>query len=241
MPGTWEEALQAYRYPVDLADFKDAGKYPGWFQRNDSPTKGTLAATVAFEKRFRELAPDHLEAWYEVVFWKMYSQRGRANDRTRRVIHRIRSSGVTADRLWSVCRNYTQAPSRRAFDLFRKKLVSSTVVAVAATFPAFIDSDDFPMVDTQIVKWARAHGPQHSYTQCGGPALTESPDLSRSVTTLRDDLRVHRAFVESWYTWCRFTADTLSRLSDRKWRARDVEMAVFTAQGNSRGLNPLCP
>ena len=68
MPETWENALKAYNYSVYLPAFDDADKYPDWFQHIDSPVAGDLEATKRFEDRFRELAPNHIEAWYEVVF-----------------------------------------------------------------------------------------------------------------------------------------------------------------------------
>ena len=90
MSASWKETLQAYKYPVNLADFVDAGKYPGFFECNIS---GDLDSTRAFQDRFREKAPYHLGAWYEVMYWKLYSQGGRANGITKRVFPKHKACG----------------------------------------------------------------------------------------------------------------------------------------------------
>lgn len=207
---SWERALQAYKYDVDLTTFKYSDNYPGWFKYSDSPLNGDLGETKVFEGRFRKLGPHHLEAWYEVVYWKNYSRgQGPASHRTQEVIRYIEESGVTARCLWLLCVSYMRDPDRYSFDRFRKKLVKSNQVAIAATFPAFVDPYRFPMVDTHVAQWAKLNGAKHKYAQC---TLSNAPDLTGSVKTLRDDLSIHRKFIESWIVWCRFTACKLTAL-----------------------------
>lgn len=43
----------------------------------------------------------------------------------------------------------------------------------------------------------------------------------------------------SWMAWCQTMAAKLSQRTGFFWRARDVEMAVFTAQRYGLELNPL--
>ena len=57
---TWERALEAYRYRVDLTNFRDAQKHPGWFDRSLDP--GNRSQTMRFKDHFRENALDNLEA-----------------------------------------------------------------------------------------------------------------------------------------------------------------------------------
>ncbi|MCY4654355.1 MAG: hypothetical protein OXC95_14470 [Dehalococcoidia bacterium] len=241
MPDTWEDALKAYRYPVDLSKFGGAEDYPGWFETKLQ--KGDLAETLKFEDRFRDMAPNHLEAWYEVVFWKLYSNPLVRNKITSGVIDELEEGNITANILSVLCglymKNNANIPQNdhELFAAFRKMMINGDGIATAATFPAFFDPQNFPMVDRQVARWARLNGTQHSYAGCGGPELVIYPGLGESV--LRDG---DWAFVESWYKWCRFTADRLSELSARNWRARDVEMAVFTVQRNETSnvkLNPL--
>ena len=239
MPQTWENALSKYRYPdrgdgrFDLARFADAQKYRsrGWFEW--STDEGNLANTQAFELRFRELGPHNLEAWAEVVFWKLYTM-GISRDKTTR---QVLTSRIGADKLWQHCANYIEKPSLQSFRDFREKLFQQSVVATAATFPAFICPEKFPMVDKQVTEWARIEGAKHSYRAIAGPSISCVPELDKGEV-LRES---HWAFVESWIEWCQFTASRLHDLTGSYWRARDVEMAVFTAQRSRDGLtlNPL--
>ena len=48
---TWQEALDSYRYPVDLAKFPGAPEHANWFTRNIDP--GDRRQTIDFETRFR--------------------------------------------------------------------------------------------------------------------------------------------------------------------------------------------
>lgn len=226
MPQTWQNALDSYRYPVRLADFKDAGMYPGWFEYDTG--NGDQSHTVEFEGWFRELAPYHLEAWYEVVFWKLYSQGGRRDRITPNAIANIERSRLTATDLWNLCHDYINNPCKDSFKAFRENLFPSSVVATAATFPAFICPDEFPMVDKRIASWASDHAREHVYCL---PTGTIALPVKGNVNSFDQ-------FVGPWYEWCRHTATILSRLTDKHWRARDVEMAVFTAEG-SEGALPL--
>ena len=106
---------------------------------------------------------------------------------------------------------------------------------MVAAAPAFICPERFPMVDKQVTRWALEHGCRLRYSKVGGPDLKCVPDLSGGEV-LKES---HWPFVESWIAWCRFTAWKLSRCSGRRWRARDVEMAVFTAQRKPLRLDPL--
>ena len=45
-------------------------------------------------------------------------------------------------------------------------------------------------------------------------------------------------FVLPWIDWCQCTADMLNQRTDHHWRARDVEMAVFTAQRSQKYPDP---
>ena len=227
---TWGKALDSYRYPVDLTDFPDAPKHGGWFALNVAP--GDPLQTMGLETRFRQQARDHLAAWAEVVFWKLYSGR---RDNAVKSAARLLGSETSAADLWLSCGGYIANPSIETFRTFRSKLFRHSVVATATTFPAFICPEEVPMVDTQITHWARKNDHLHGYARLGGPDIERVPEL-KSGSVLKES---HWPFVESWIAWCRFTAWKLSQFTGRAWRARDVEMAVFTAQRNSLTLEPL--
>ena len=233
MPNTWQYALGDYRYPVDCALFESASDHPGWFAH--STGEGSRAETVEFEKRFRQYGPGNPEAWYEVVFWKLFSQQNHRQRHTQSVIRRL-SGETTASELWELTRIYVEQPCRTTFKELRQKFFPTDVVATVATFPAFVCPEKFPMVDTHVARWAYANGPKHNYVSVGGPAIVGVPEISRNRTVLYGrDWR----FVSSWIAWCRFTAELLSEATQNQWRARDVEMAIFTADRIGLPLNSL--
>ncbi|MDE2823913.1 MAG: hypothetical protein OXK79_10460 [Chloroflexota bacterium] len=226
---TWKESLDEYRYPVDLRKFHGGSEHPGWFEPNISP--GDPRQTRDFEARFRKLAPYHSEAWAEVVFWKLDSVgRGIAERNASKLLR----SGASPRSLWRSCNDYIEKPSRESFRKFRSLLFDTPSVATAATFPAFVCPERFPMVDTQVTKWAGNNGHLHTYAEIGGPGLEEVPVLKTTVL-----LESHWAFIKSWISWCQFTACILRQRTRYAWRARDVEMAVFTAQRCAMPLHPL--
>ena len=226
---TWARALGGYRYPVDLAWFTGAREHRNWFKLNTEP--GNRLKTMEFEARFRELAQHHLQAWGEVAFWKLYTMPLVRNGTTRRVL----DGQVRPNELWSTCMDYVEDGTRKSFSAFRSRLFASPVVATAATFPAFICPERFPMVDTQITRWALENGHLHGYSGIGGPDLEQVPALKAGRVLTES----HWPFIESWIAWCRFTAWELNRRTGCAWRARDVEMAVFTAQKANLRLTPL--
>ena len=230
---SWNDALDEYYYPVNLAHFKDADKYKGWF---NCDIDGDLTSTQEFEARFRAKAKHNLEAWYEVRYWKIYTVVKKEDKRSKQLkgwIKKIEGSGVTSEKLWKLCHDYMGCPSLPSFRRFRKGLSIGSGIAVAATYPAFICPDEFPMVDTQVAKWAGRNGIEHKYGDL---------DISKNAPNGRIEDK-HCSWVQSWIDWCRCTRDKLNKCTDstkRDWTAREVEMAVFTAQRCGLELSPLC-
>lgn len=213
MTKNWTIARDSYDYLRDLAGYAYRPEYPKQIRSH--------AQTTEFEDLFRKYGPYEIEAWYAVVRWKS----PRSAEKT---IRHIRESNVSSGELWRFCNDYVQKFTPESFSRFRRKLAKEKVVATAATFPAFIWPEKFPMVDTVITEWSRLNGVSHR--------LASPPDLNGGVLYER-----HWYFVEDWIKWCQRMATILTRRTDEHWRARDVEMAVFTAQ-RSKGkisLNPL--
>ena len=223
----WLTAREKYRYRVDLAQFPGAREHPNSFDLKIE----SRSETMRFEDRFREHAGQHLNAWGEVVFWKLYTTRVARNKTTRQVLE----SRVPPDELWWACANYIQRGDLESFRVLRSKLFTTPVVATAATFPAFICPEKFPMVDRKVTRWARENGHLHRYSGVGGPNLECVPELHPGIVLNES----HWPFVESWFAWCRFTARRLSKRTRSAWRARDVEMAVFEAQIRQLRLTPV--
>ena len=190
---TWQKALDAY-----------------WYDN-----KGR-AATLDFQDWFRENAGKSLEPWFKVARWKS----PRSADKT---IIQIRQSGAPPQLLEMLCRNYTENLSKQTFREFRQKIAKTEALATAATYPAFLRPDIFPMVDTQTAEWVR----NNNWT-----GIQNVPDVKGDGRVLHER---HWKYVQDWIVWCRNTATQLGN----EWTARDVEMAIFTAQRNGWNLPPV--
>lgn len=237
MPSTWEDALLSYSYPVTFTDFNDAHRFPEWFSFD--LTIGDRNQTIEFESHFRRHAEKHREVWIEVVFWKMYSQgQWRRNTHTSNVADRIEQ--IEPEHLWNTCMTYMESRSEDNFNSFRRLFFpNNPVIATVATFPAFLDPVSYPMIDTRIAKWVGQHMDSHNKADPAGPQLIRPRYLDHPNQTVL--MMTDYDFMRCWICWC---AHTANKLTSRKsinggWRARDVEMAVFTAWGNNLHLNPL--
>lgn len=232
MPHTWLSALESYWYPVDTTEYRGAFAGTALVSNAfDYSVVGDRESTIVFEKRFRKRAEESLPHWYEVVYWKMYSQIGRRDEDTDAVIEQM-SDRVTATHLYRVARNFVEKPSRQNFNDFRKLFFfRSTSIATVATFPAFLSPERFPMVDTRIAKWAMSQSDTHNALAPHGAPCLESPTsfgcTSATVLTMAD-----WSFYCSWISWTRAMAKHLSHRTQVTWRPQDVEMAAFTAWGD---------
>jgi hypothetical protein len=228
-PLDWHEAVASYSYPVNLRPFSGRNRFaPEWFDL--SLAAGNRMETIQFEGHFREHAASCLEPWYEVIFWKMFSQ-GRRDFQTERTIDRIVKNKTSASGLWSHCAAYLSNETMDSFSRFQDLLIKGDSIAIAFTFPAFICPGRFPMVDRRIARYIASEG-----SRLGFPSTPEvEKTLKRyraadgGVLTLRD-----WPFVDAWVDWSRKMAQRLSAGGKCVWRARDVEMAVFHAWGERR-------
>jgi hypothetical protein len=110
--------------------------------------------TKAFEDYFRQSGQSAIRPWAEVVFWKMASQGGRANVRTREVL--AVDAHNQPQTLWDALIAYVEEPTDGRFDRFRSLFRFRTkAIAIVATFPAFVSPDRFPMIDARIAKWVQ--------------------------------------------------------------------------------------
>jgi hypothetical protein len=234
MPSTWEKALFSYRYPVDLSGYTNAHLYPDWFTHELS--YGDRTETSGFEAHFRNVAAQGIEPWLEVIYWKLYSQQAYRNSATKRVEGHLLSERINGMSLWNACNVYIQKPTSDNFATFRSMFgFTSNAIAVAATFPAFIRPDVYPMVDTRIAKWVGACMAKHNAADLKGPQLTRPLFLDNGNTVLvMNDFD----FMQDWGKWCVHTAIKLKKRTLVDWRARDVEMAVFYSWGGRHEHHP---
>jgi hypothetical protein len=229
MSQTWLGALNQYNYPVDLSHFSNAKNYDGYFNQNIA---GDRCSTIAFENYFRK-NNCNIETWHEVVFWKMYSQGGRREIRTQQIIQQTRN--FSGEQLTAAVKDFISDANRNTFKNIQKMLVRGINIAVVATFPAFVDPFKFPMVDTRVAKWVNSEAERFNSTNLGEAKLIKAQGGKNKPTplTLYDF-----DFYLNWILWTREMASKLSKLTAMEWRARDVEMAVFTAWGNRGEPHP---
>ena len=225
----WREALDAFRYPVSLSAYRFRHDHEGWFELELGT--GDREETVGFEDQFRRQASSALEPWFEVVFWKLASQPLIRYGTTQRIAKNL-AENTTAEELWRECIRYVDCDASEAKTRFREfsDLFNLTTdsIATVATFAAFMDPDRFPMIDTRLAKWVSAEMDKHNHADPAGPQLVRPKLKDKGVLKMNDF-----PFMTSWIQWCRHTARKLSPMEDAlRWRARDVEMAVFTSPGH---------
>jgi len=229
MPQSWITALNRYNYPVSLAKYGRSGEFPGFFTR-DIP--GDRTSTIEFEDYFRESSEHSIEPYVEVAFWKLCGRKRRFEARVNDLVDHLWGQGVTASELRCAVDLFVAKPTKTNLSVMRALLgVKTPVLALALTYPAFVDPDRFPMVDTNTARWVSENA--EICSRSAAKKLTRFEGGRSSVQDNDFDNYLN------WVYWCRETAEILIARTDTPWRARDVEMAVFTAAREGLSLNPL--
>lgn len=202
---------------------------PGFFE---AKIEGDRESTIEFEMHFQNSAPNHIETYFEVVFWKLYSQ-PRVRDRhTNRVVESVQKSEVTAEGFWKKINQFVADQTRRNLIKIRDLLGFKTpVLAVTLTLPALASPNVLPMIDSQVACWVNQNYGEHNKNRDN-----KLSPFEMNYTSLRDN---DFSNYLNWVNWCQETAQVLMDLTDSEWRPRDVEMAVFTAERNELNLKPL--
>jgi hypothetical protein len=134
--------------------------------------------------------------------------------------------------LWDAISKFVENQTIRNLRGIRTLLgIKTNVLAVPLTFPALTYPEEIPMIDKQVANWVNLQGPEHSEN-----TNNTLSNFNLNYTSLRENDFDNYL---NWIAWCKEISEILTRLTKEKWRARDVEMAVFTAQRNNLLLNPL--
>lgn len=226
---TWITALNNYLYPVSLGSYEHSNLFPNYFNKE---IKGDRNSTIRFENYFRENAQKSIEVYFEVIFWKLYSRKRDRQRITTRIIMHMLKEKIKPELLYNAIKRFVNTPNINNLHGIRCLLgIKTNVLALALTFPAFLNPERYPMVDKNVAQWVNANFTKHN--------TNRHARLTRFVlgyTSLRDnDFQNYL----NWVNWCNETAKILSNRSNIKWRARDVEMAVFTAKRKNLELNVL--
>ncbi len=233
MPRTWMSALCKYSYPVALCKFKGRGTFRGFFTRDIG---GDRASTIQFEDYFRANSEEEVAPYVEVAFWKLYSQPMIRQGTTSRIAEYVSEQGIEACDLRCAVDLFVENPTKANVAVMRALLgLKTDVLATVLTLPAFVDPARFPMVDRRTARWVTSNHSNHNRNRTN----TLTPFKVRRGVLHDNDLDNYL----NWVHWCRESADILADRTDIEFRARDVEMAVFTAAPTKRKkgmrLNPL--
>jgi hypothetical protein len=86
--------------------------------------------------------------------------------------------------------------------------------ALPLTFLSFYDPEQFPMVDRKVgIWWSRKFSGKPQFKMNG-----------KVISPIKSSWEAYLA----WTEFCQHHTAYLTTLGDRDWRARDVEMAVWT-------------
>lgn len=229
MSNSWIRALDAYSYPVNLRDYERTHEFPMFF---DMIIVGDRNSTIAFENHYQETAPHNIAAFFEVVYWKLYSQKSRRHGGTTRIVNFVQKHGIMPEQLWDAVQQFVESQNIINLERIRGLIgITTEVLAVPLTLPALASPKTIPMIDNQVAKWVNRNSANHNTNR--NNKLTS---FEMKYTSLRQN---DFSNYLNWVAWCQEVAQMLTELTREEWRARDVEMAVFTAQRNGMVLNVL--
>lgn len=224
---SWIKALNGYSYPVDFHDYERRDRFPNFFNREIS---GDRDSTIKFENYFRENARKSREVYFEVIFWKVYSYTNNRLRTTSRIVNHILERKVSSESLYDAIKHFVDSPTPQNLRSIRNLLgIRTNVLAIPLTFPAFLNPEKYPMVDRKVAQWVNTNLNEHNRKR--EAKLTEFVSLPLTD----DDFESYL----NWVYWCRELAQVLTEKTGMHWRARDVEMAVFTAQRKNLELTVL--
>jgi hypothetical protein len=230
MVKSWQKALEAYSYPVDLTKYRNAKQFPGFF---NTKITGDRASTMDFERHYRDTASTRIEPYLEVIYWKLCSlRRGIADREVDNRLKAIRDNNTTPQRLWHVIQqfigNQTEDNLERIWEKFG---YSDNGLALPLTFPALAGSETLPMIDMQVANWVNKNLERHNDNRISKLTL-----FNTSASSLRGTDKNFVSYV-NWVHWCQEVSTVLTKLSAIPWRVRDVEMAVYTAERSEGKLD----
>jgi len=227
----WRKALEDYSHPCNLCDYEERNRFPGYF---NTIISGDRDSTIIFEDWFRYKARESIEVYFEVIFLKLYSWKkssagDSASDITTHIVEFMLKNNVDPSQLCDAIESFTETPNLPNLRKFRHLLglaKENGALAIALTFPAFIDPANFPMIDMKVVKWIDVNFAAQNANRRAKLTRFEFRGPSLQDNDFPNYL--------NWVNWCREMAKVLTLRTNMHWRARDVEMSVFTA--SKRGL-----
>ena len=227
MCNNWIKAYRMYSYTVDLSEFKNAVRYPGYFNRTIKPNN-----LMEFENKFRKTINESgsFEVAGEVCFWKVYRFSENRDNITQRLLDYLSSSTNWNDFIRTI-RKIAGNPSYENFIALKNACNQPAGFAVPLTFLAFYKPIEYPMADKHIANWWAKNKIKFGY----GPFPAFLQGIYGSILSCKQSWDAYVA----WKTFCNDYARRISENCGLSWRARDIEMAVWEAQRNYISLEVL--
>jgi hypothetical protein len=221
---SWENALLQYNWTVNLRNFKSKAQFNGYF--NQIIDKNNVQH---FEDKFRSSLDSELDFTVsgEVCYWKNYGSFRSRDELTAKLLTLLSEPANWQSFVCDLTELATN-PTYENIDRFRITCGQPNGFATPVTFLSFYNPKEFPMVDRIIGDWWNANSPKFS-------ASWATPFAQREDGWLPLNKQNWSAYLE-WRDFCSQCALLLTLNSERHWRARDVEMAVWEAEKRKLAL-----
>jgi len=264
MSQTWTNVRGQFAYEYDLRaydsedglktriDYKekhkdiglDVSSHKGYFRLHGND----LGANAALETHFQVHAQKSLEAYYEIMFWKEPMI-----FRAARMIYNMMEKNTPPAEIFKAGEAFVEGLDQKSFKHFTELCgIKGTGLAVPSAILCFINPDKMPIVDMWVARWVNAHHQEYE-------GLMPFDDFNNQCLRKQEVMRENAEMAEQerqtvpypivrandfesyrkWILWTREYAKVLTSHTKTKWRARDVEMAVFTAHQANMELHVL--
>jgi len=229
----WDKARESYRYPFNLGEFHRKSEFFDLFFE-DRECEGDRDSTLEFEKYYQKNAPDFIEVYIEVFFWKLYSKRQYdpifdRGEWYNLAINTLKKSSATE--FWHDITNFVHNLTEDNISGVKKyhsniahKVASSSAMIIPLTFVSLAYPDKIPMIDSRVIQWI--NNPKNPHNQNRTNLLQT---FSSEKPRIDSDFKSYM----SWVKWCNDSATLLNESKNsiyEDWRPRDVEMAIFSSQ-----------
>ncbi|UUX93295.1 AlbA family DNA-binding domain-containing protein [Methanoplanus endosymbiosus] len=227
------KAASEFTWNVNLSDFSGSHEYDGYFS-------GVIDSEnlPEFEKKFRSAVKKPGIANFavagEVCFWKNYYSTERRERLTYRTLRRF-SDPVVWNKFAHSLKKLAGDFTIGNFSDMRHLSGFDGGFAIPLTFLSFYDPDNYPMTDRHIGRWWNSNKRRFGYS-----GLPDFVFRSGVVSgTGEDDAISNYNAYKGLTGFCRDYSSLLEEKTGSKWRAADVEKAIFNAQINGVVLSPL--
>ncbi len=228
----WKDARDKYDWNVNLGAYIHAAEHPGYFNRTI-----TADEVSNFETYFRSSIdkPSLRKIAGEVCYWKNSRNYLARNKLTRDLINhleQVQNRTAFIDAIFALAKK----PSLENFKNLQTACDQKSGFATPLTFLSFFLPEKFPMVDKHIAYWWNRN--KFRFDNQSPPDFAQREDGWIKTSTKANIEQNWNAYL-GWTCFCVDYADRLNKHTERQWRARDVEMAVWMSQKKTITLERL--